>query len=59
MKGLIGIICAVGGGWIFFWAIQKAIAGYDIYNLIAIAALLISVFGIVLFLTRIKKWMSS
>lgn len=58
MKGLIGLICAVGGGWGAVWAFQKAIAGNDIFNLVAIVFLIICIFGIVLVLTRIRKWMS-
>jgi hypothetical protein len=57
MKGLIGLICAIAGGAISWWAFNKATSGSNFYGWVWVIALLICVFGITLVLVRIKNWM--
>lgn len=58
MKGLIGLICAVAGGWIGWWAFNKAAAGNDSYNAVWIISFIICAFGIILVLARIRNWVN-
>lgn len=58
MKILIGLICAAVGIGVAWWAFLKAVGGNDFYNWVWVPALVIGVFGIVLIIARLRKWMS-
>lgn len=58
MKMLVGLICAVVGIAVAWWAFLKAVEGNDFYNWIWVPALFIGVFGIILIIARIRKWIS-
>ncbi len=56
MLGILGLICAAGGGWAAWWAFNQAETGDDIYNLAGLAAVIVCIIGILLIFMHIRKW---
>ena len=56
MQGILGLICAAGGGWAAWWAFNEAEAGDDSYTLVGLVAVIVCIIGILLIFMRIKKW---
>ena len=59
MRGILGIIVGVGGGWAARWAFLKAEAGDGYYNLVGMAAVIVCLIGVILIFLQIRKWWMS
>ena len=59
MKILLGITITAISTPLAWWAFNKAVAGADFYNWIWLPALILAVFGILLVLIRIARWMKT
>lgn len=56
MKAIIGLVTAVMGISVAWWAFNKAVAGHDLYNWVWVIALFIGVIGIIIVIARFKHW---
>ena len=56
MRGILGLVLGVGGGWAAWWAFHKAEAGDGSNNLVGLATVIICIIGIILLILHIRKW---
>jgi len=59
MKILLGIVIAAISIPLAWWAFNKAVTGMDFYNWIWLPALILAVFGLLLVLAQIARWMKT
>jgi hypothetical protein len=59
MKILIGLLMAVIGIPLTWWAFNKAVEGEDFYNWVWVPAMFLAIFGILTVIAQLVRWMKS
>lgn len=59
MKAIIGLVTAVIGISVAWWAFNKAVDGNDFYNWVWVIALFIGVVGIITLIAQFKRWINN
>lgn len=56
MLGIVGLVLAVGGGGVAWWAYHGAVGGDASYEWVRAVSITVGIIGVLLIFLQLRKW---